>query len=637
MSKLIITEINRIQELMGKPLIMEAVFKTLIDDIITFLAKKSNKIDGNLKKLIDNLKAATDDTTRGKILSDLVNQSKEISEIIVPRIIKTLPQNVIEEISIFKYNLSTYIKNGKINPQGVNSAIDSFVKKNVVTNIQSVKDIIMKDLTDYANNLFKQTDELINKTTKLTDEIPEGSLTTSPYGEKIPEIFNVNTWNSKSIKIDEDVIARLVNNKMWDKVKREFESLITVTRPRIQYIQRLAKAINTTDNAEYQVELERMLKSELEWLYGKNTSTFVNLKRYFDNVAKTDPNWGTLWRQIKSNTDGGWDFYNVFGVMAQNMSWFKRVWEGILSDIKVNFETESNVLNWIGNKTVGSRIVPRISKESFKGNLLSNIVSGSRSGFPKMSNKNYEQIISRYGPTSAKARYFRDLIVQALRWNFYIGFLVTVRDTLANSFYENDIAECANSKDMNSESCKKITETKFGRKMAEWSMAWRKDPNSSVNFFEKWLADELFSLKSNLPQLAEKDDEWRIFAKLSTLDPGSVGEIYKGFHDLVRFNDDPASVDNLIKYLNEQIEFAKNKSEDVRERLNDEVERVEDRAENIVDNIKDSEPGFRLWCQRNEKEFAGYNVDGDGLGRTKKDGVITTWSWNNDTKTFDEY
>ena len=114
MSKLIITEINRIQELMGKPLIMEAVFKTLIDDIITFLAKKSNKIDGNLKKLIDNLKAATDDTTRGKILSDLVNQSKEISEIIVPRIIKTLPQNVIEEISIFKYNLSTYIKNGKI-------------------------------------------------------------------------------------------------------------------------------------------------------------------------------------------------------------------------------------------------------------------------------------------------------------------------------------------------------------------------------------------------------------------------------------------------------------------------------------------------------------------------------------------
>jgi hypothetical protein len=315
------------------------------------------------------------------------------------------------------------------------------------------------------------------------------------------------------------------------------------------------------------------------------------------------------------------------------MSWFDRVWKGILSDIKVNFETEYNILNKIGNKIAGERVVPRVSKESFKGSLISNIISGSRSGFPKMTNKNYEDIIKEYGPTSAKARYFRDLIIQALRWNLYIGFLVTTRNTLANSFYENDIAECANSKNINSESCKKITETKFGRKMAEWSLAYRNDPNSSSNFFNQWLVDELFSFKSNLPQLAEKDDEWRVFSKLSVLDPGSIGELFKGFHDLVRFNDDPAAVDNVVKYLNEQIDFAKNESEDVRKRLNDEVEKAKD---NVV-KFNDSELGFKKWCEKNNKEFVGYNVDGDGLGRTKENGVITTWLWNNDTKTFDEY
>jgi hypothetical protein len=89
-----------------------------------------------------------------------------------------------------------------------------------------------------------------------------------------------------------------------------------------------------------------------------------------------------------------------------------------------------------------------------------------------------------------------------------------------------------------------------------------------------------------------------------------------------------------IRDVEQEVEKSK---EEVERVTGETIDDITDRAENIVDNIKDSEPGFRLWCERNEKEFAGYNVDGDGLGRTKKNGVITTWSWNNDTKTFDEY
>jgi hypothetical protein len=86
------------------------------------------------------------------------------------------------------------------------------------------------------------------------------------------------------------------------------------------------------------------------------------------------------------------------------------------------------------------------------------------------------------------------------------------------------------------------------------------------------------------------------------------------------------------------VEQEVDKSKEEVERVTGEtIDDITDRAENIVDNINDSEPGFRLWCKRNQKEFAGYNVDNDGLGRTIENGAIITWLWNNDTKTFDEY
>ena len=58
MKKTLITEINRIQELMGKPLITEIKIPVgVIDDLGTYLLKTFKNIDVKLKDLIDNLKS----------------------------------------------------------------------------------------------------------------------------------------------------------------------------------------------------------------------------------------------------------------------------------------------------------------------------------------------------------------------------------------------------------------------------------------------------------------------------------------------------------------------------------------------------------------------------------------------------
>jgi hypothetical protein len=616
MNKLLITEINRIQELMGKPLITEITIpKKLIEELIGKFGKMSTTVND----LITSLKKAKNNDEIANIIAKLANEDESLSKLITPKVIASLPIESRNNIEAVKDYFDELLKKGvPVSDEEKRKTIDTFMKNNVKTELKGVNDIIRKEITDYVDELF-----LSKPAKKVTDEIPESSISTTPSGKERLDIFDTETWTDSAIKVDNEIIAKLANNKMWDKVKREFESLFTITRPRIEYIQKLAKAINTTTNTEYKSKLKPMLKKELEWVYGKQQNTFVSLRDYFDDVAIIDRDWGRAWRDIKTKSDNGWNFYKVFGAL-DSMSWFERVKKGLLNDIKVNFETELNLFSKLP-------YIKPMEVKDFKGSLISNIISGSRSGFPKMTNKAYEDVIKKYGLTGARTRYVRDLIIQSLRWNLYIGFLVTTRNTLANSFYENDITECANSKNINSKSCKKITETKFGRKMAEWALAYRNDPNSSSNFMNQWLVDELFSVKSNWPQFAEKDDEWRVFSKLSVLDPGSVGELFKGFHDLVRFNDDPSSVDNVVKYLNEQIDFAKNESEDVRRRLNDEVKKVVD--DEVVNDIDDTEQGFKNWCQRTGREFTGYD---EGIGTTVEDGKVKYWYFDTDENTFKE-
>ena len=638
MNKLLITEINRIQELMGKPLITEITIpKKLIEELIGKFGPKMSK---TVNDLITSLKNATDNDVIANIIAKLANEDESLAKLITPKVIANLPiesRNNIEAVKDYFDELLR--KNVPVSDEQKRKTIDTFMKNNVKTELKGVNDIIRKEITDYVDELFPS--KPAKKVTDLTDEIPESSISTTPSGKKRLDIFDTETWTDSAIKVDNEIIAKLANNKMWDKVKREFESLFTITRPRIEYIQKLAKAINTTTNTEYKSKLKPMLKKELEWVYGKQQNTFVSLRDYFDDVAIIDRDWGRVWRDIKTKSDNGWNFYKVFGAL-DSMPWFTRVRKGLLNDIGVNFETEKSVFSFISNK-LSRGTIPRMAKEDFKGNFMNFFKSGSRSGFPKMTNKAYEDVIGKYGLTGAKTRYFRDLIIGSLKWNFYIGFLVTVRNSAANFYFEDAVTDCVNSGNLNSESCKKINDSEFNKKIANWSLQYRKNPNEQGNLYGKWLKDEFLDFTLNLPNISKENDSWTNVAEILTLDPGLIGELIKFLDDIRLINDDPAVKRSLMNYLNSELERARIESERANQRLNDQVERVQDRTENIVDGITNTEQGFKNWCEANNKTCESYNKDNNGLGEDTdgsfwrfKDGTFERF-FTNDEKGFKDW
>lgn len=63
------------------------------------------------------------------------------------------------------------------------------------------------------------------------------------------------------------------------------------------------------------------------------------------------------------------------------------------------------------------------------------------------------------------------------------------------------------------------------------------------------------------------------------------------------------------------------------------IDEVIDGTETVVNDIDDTEQGFKNWCERNEKEFAGYDV---GIGTTVEDGKEKYWYFDTDENTFKE-
>lgn len=638
MNKLLITEINRIQELMGKPLITEITIpKELIK---TLIGKYGSKMSKTVNDLLTSLKNATNNDEIANIIAKLANEDESLAKLITPKVIANLPidsRNNIEAVKDYFDELLR--KNVPVSDEQKRKTIDTFMKNNVKTELKGVNDIIRKEITDYVDELFPS--KPVKKVTDLTDEIPESSISTTPSGKKRPKIFDKKTWTDKSIKVDDEIIKGLVNNKMWDKVKREFESLLTITKPRIEYIQKLAKAIETTDNSEYRSKLIPMLKKELEWVYGKQTNTFVSLRQYFDDVAKIDRDWANIWRGIKSDTDGGWDFYNVFGKLGR-MSWLKRVWNGLISDIGVNFETELKISNWVLNK---AGLVKKMSPESFKGNFWAGFGTGSRTGFPvkpfsKDVPKKYLEIVKKYGPVAAKSRYFRDLIIMYFKFHVYYSFLTTFRDFVTNYVFEYDVDACLKTNNSKSKECEFFTSNLLTNSFIEWSQNYRKNPSDSGDVV-KLFTDRL----KNIPIFSDVPNEYEgIVDFMYQLEPGLIEEvIITPFSTLIEYNQNPAKKELLYNYLDAQLKKYGEKIEETEQRIDNEVERVQDRTENIVDGITNTEQGFKNWCEANNKTFESYNKDNNGLGETTdgsfwrfKDGTFERF-FTDDEKGFKDW
>jgi hypothetical protein len=641
MNKSIITEISRINQLMGTSLITEASggWKTIADEILTFVAKKTGKLPDDVTNLINQLKNASLDDDILNILSDLTKISDEMSQIIIPKVMSTITDLEKTYISDVKNFIEENLKNKTIQIDMAKKMVDNFVEKKVITNFKGVKDIIRKELNDYIDNVVSKINEPNPPKPNIDDlsnQIPDDESIITSSGDKISKIFDTSTWTDESLGVLDDInIENLINQSFWDEIVNKFQNLFKVSDEKLKYIQKLAKSIQTTTNTQLKSQLESKLKKELEWLYKKNTNNFVYMKNYFDEVGKLNKVWGDAWSKIKSTSNGGWDFYTTFGSVAKYVPKFQRIWGGITDNIGVLFEAEKN----LGSKIINKIFKKEISKVEMVGDFWTNFKTGSRRGFPTMSNEKYKKVIQKYGPTGAKSAYFRDLVMTTLKWNMYTGFFITLRNFIANSAYEDNIQACVATKNINSKECTDLNKNYFSIKMAEWSLKYRENPQESADFIKNWVS-EIFGFESNLPDIVTSDKWYKQLSEISTLDPGLIGESLNMFLSILNLNDNPERKQKLLDSLDEQIKFGKEEFKKAEDTVVDAVEDVEKETEEVVGKIENTPLGFEAFVKSKGLTIKTPYITG-GVGQTNEpdpNGAKTNNWWFNVTKnTFESY
>ena len=407
MNKLVITEISRIQGLIGKPLIMEG-WGDIAKEGLELITKKLGKQSVAIEDLLLKLSKATSEVQIRNILSKLVDSSKEIADILIPKILSTLTDLERKSILDFKSELIKKIKVGEIKSYDIPKIIDGYVKDKLSNNMEAIKSHIRKDISDSADKAIKQYNNL-----SYTQSFVQGYKTS-----QAPTLF----------------------------------------------LKKLGRNIPIPYLGQY-------LRNRIQ---------------------------------------------------------------------KLSPEESKKVYAWF-----------------FLGVGDANLISS---------------IFKKHGIAKAAVNLTGQIVSKWVFWSTAFSLtnlLIDVVTDLDEEVYESDF------------------EAIKDRVLKNYEFA-------GVNW--------LFPITVVYQQL--------------------IGPLFRG--GIIKFQKEQ---------LIEKLENIKNKSKVEM----DKIDTGKDKVETIITGINDSEPGFRLWCERNEKEFAGYNVDGDGLGRTKKNDVITTWSWNKDTKTFDEY
>jgi hypothetical protein len=154
-NKLMITEINRIQELMGKPLIMEHWVNTATEVLELISKKITNRslkttLNDTIEKLLTDLGKSTDELQIRAIMTKLINSSDEIAEIVVPMIRKSFTSLEENTILNFKNDLEKRIKNSVIPPEDASIYIERFLNEKLTSDMKPIRNSLKAELENVA-------------------------------------------------------------------------------------------------------------------------------------------------------------------------------------------------------------------------------------------------------------------------------------------------------------------------------------------------------------------------------------------------------------------------------------------------------------------------------------------------------
>jgi hypothetical protein len=152
-TKILISEISRINELMGVQLLSEQAFAKVADDVIDFFRKSGKSIDDATFDLLDNLRKATSDYEIGRILTDISKKSPEIGKKIVQTYTDVLKKDPYSPFNTMKNNLLDGINNKGLTKDEVSKLIDNYTDE---FKFDELKNTLRTELNDFADDLLSK-------------------------------------------------------------------------------------------------------------------------------------------------------------------------------------------------------------------------------------------------------------------------------------------------------------------------------------------------------------------------------------------------------------------------------------------------------------------------------------------------
>jgi hypothetical protein len=534
-------ELNRIREIMGvkKNLLMEQSF---IDDFIQgiIVAGEKRGVKQAAEEFVNKLENASTPKAKAEIIDDFWKKSDVLMrneiDILMRSKFTDQVRKQIDDIAVAKDTddfMRAAIDRGSDDesilkmmaddfpPNTGDDIMDELAKKKLRDSLRTKLDKIRKDADDVIEPKPKPADDVVD------DVVPETVI--DDVVDNIPEteykkIWDISNWDSVPLPSN---LPKLLDPNFLDDFFDKLKNMWAPKKSKIQKIQRIAKQLESYKKegkeVELQAKLEDRLKKELEWLYRNSTNYFVYIRKYFDDVAKVNKDWRDAWQSIKSG-DSEWEFYKTFGKVAEYMPVFKRFWGSLTTDLKLMFESDIirsyKIVNWVSRKKI-------LTVPEAKTSFLKNIQTGSRRGFPTMTNEYYKDIIIKYGLRGAKTVYYRDLITNFFKWHVYVGFLITVKNAAAYVWMNPDVQACIKSNDTNSEACKKINNSRLYRLVADYSMDYSPSniPQETGGFFGGWWRQINPFGSENLPDVSDENTKAKNATEIWKLSPGMIGDI----------------------------------------------------------------------------------------------------------------
>ncbi|MDB4453171.1 hypothetical protein N9145_03210 [bacterium] len=598
-NKKIITEVSRIQDIMGiKSIISEQGFwddlvmlgikagknvdpslivKSAADEIVIGGVKVSDELSTLLKK---EMKSLTDNTTTLKQSVDEVLQlSKKTDPKVYEKLVDSIynSEKLYESLGKLVTDADTAIKN-LIKEKGLSlqDAYDTVMKDVMVTikNSNMVPDSLIGKVSKEVADLVKTADETLKV---ASGKIPEKNSMTLKDGTKVSDVFEVSKWKKVKESLSDEEILILANPKKTFnlEITKRLQELAGIVNERANKIKKIAAARTKTTNTKLYGKLDTQLKKEMETLYKKSNNEFVAMKNYLNDAAAMDPEFNRVWVELIKDTDGGWDFYQLWGKTAKHVPAWAQFWKGIMDDLSSvwKFRGENSVNPITAIKGVEGETAT-VLRQKIRSNISNLFKSGSKRGFPwGKSKKNYKKLIDKYGAKSAKVAYARDLILTTFKINLVLGMVPVFGGVATGWLYRDDFKACTKELEVGdgnttrekiesrkNQISKKIEACRFltdATGLNKWGINWALWYRGIEELDEdKSVFNEI--VKEAIPFAGNKidtDDEGGMFIlELLTLDPGFVMNVVNKLVEWEQLLSSPTKQDSFIGGLEAELD-----------------------------------------------------------------------------------